>query len=169
MKYKILYTVFFLISISILLDSCTTFKAVKGAKSVNGTFTAFLKDKKVDGFFSISKQNSRIDVINSFGMSVYGIYINDKNAYIKDYSSGKIYKNFNKEKNDLSLYMQELILLTKKFDILCSEKHKNIIVLLCKKIDNRKFPKDLIIISKEGRVRINLKNIRVVTLPQGVK
>jgi len=159
MRFKIKYLIFFLIIIN--LTSCTTFRAIKSPGIITGTFKAHLKNTAFEGFFSISKDRSRIDIVNTLGLSVYGIYINKKQAILKNYNTNKIYKNIIVNGENLSSYKKLIVYLTHHFNTLCrNNENADVVILRCKNINGRKIPVSLILISKQNRFRIDITNVK---------
>jgi len=162
MRLKILF-VAFLAAVS--LNSCTTFKAVKSNESINGTFRAFYNKNEFDGFFSISKNSLRLDVVNTFGFSIYGVYAQNNTVFLKNYQTGKVYKKLNINGNDLSEYKPMILYTMRNFIKLCKNNNPEILVLSCKNIDGKKIPSSIIFEDKEKRrLRINLKNMKIKSL-----
>ena len=157
MKSKILFAAFLAI---VSLYSCTTFKSVKSTKSINGTFTAFYNQKEFSGFFSISSSKLRLDIVNTFGLSVYGLYAQDNKVFLKDYQSGKVYKTLKVKGEDLSQYKPMIIYTMKNFLNLCANTPHNMEVLSCKKLNGKNIPTSIIFKTNSKRFRINLKNIK---------
>ncbi len=159
MRFKIKYLIFFLIIIN--LTSCTTFKAIKAPSTITGTFKAHFKDTAFEGFFSISKDRSRIDIVNTLGFSVYGIYVNKEKVILKDYNTNKIYKNIIINGENLSSYKKLIVYLTHNFSTLCQNNESaNVVILRCKNINDIKIPVSLILISKQNRFRIDITNVK---------
>ena len=160
MKSRTLFAIFLII---ISLYSCTTFKGVKSPESINGTFKAFCNQKQFEGFFSISKSSLRLDIVNTFGLSIYGIYAQNKKVFFKDYQTGKIYKNIKINGQNLSVYKQFILYTMKNFTYMCSKNaNKNVKILACEKIDDKILPSSMIFEANNGqRMRINLYNISI--------
>ncbi len=160
MKSRVLFAIFLII---ISLSSCTTFKSIKSPESINGTFKAFYNQKQFEGFFSISKNNLRLDIVNTFGLSIYGIYAQNEKVFLKDYQTGKIYKNIKINGQDLSTYKQFIAYTMKNFTSMCNKNtNRSIKILTCKKIDKKILPSSMLFEAKNRqRMRINLYNISI--------
>ena len=159
MRFKIKYLIFFLIIIS--LTSCTTFREIKAPNIITGTFKAHFKDTAFDGFFSISKYRSRIDIVNTLGFSVYGIFVNNQKVILKDYNTNKIYKDIIINGENLSSYKKLIVYLTHNFSTLCrSNKSTDVVILRCKSINSKEMPVSLILISNQNRFRIDITNVK---------
>ncbi len=159
MKSKTLFAIFLVI---VSLYSCTTFQSVKSNESFNGTFKAFYNQKEFDGFFSISENRLRLDIVNTFGFSVYGVYAQNDTVFLKNYQNGKIYKTLSINGNDLSVYKPTILYTMRNFTNLCNKEAQNIIVLSCENINGKKIPSSIIFKDKTGkRLRINLYNIKI--------
>ncbi len=160
MRLRVLFAIFL---IAVSLYSCTTFKGVPSKESVNGTFNAFYNQKVFEGFFSISNSNLRFDVVNTFGFSVYGIYADDNDVYLKDYQSGNTYEDIEVNGEDLSLYKPLIIYLMKNFDTICKRNtKKNLLVLSCKSFGEKILPTSIILQDDNyRRLRMNFYNIKI--------
>ncbi len=162
MRLKILFVVFLA---AVSLSSCTTFKAVKSNESINGTFRAYYNKNEFDGFFSISKNSLRLDVVNTFGFSIYGVYAQDDSVFLKNYQTGKVYKRLNVNGSDLSQYKPMILYTMRNFTQLCKNNNPEIVVLSCENIDGKKIPSSIIFEDRQRRrLRINLKNIKIKSL-----
>ncbi len=162
MKLKILFVIFLAV---VSLSSCTTFKGVKSNESFNGTFKAFYNKNEFDGFFSISKNRLRLDVVNTFGFSIYGIYARNSTVFLKNYQNGKIYKKLKVNGDDLSVYKPLILYTMRNFTNLCNNKNGSIIILSCENLNRYKIPTSIIFNDNNGkRLRINLYDIKIKSL-----
>ena len=158
MKSKKLFVIFLLI----FLSACTTFRPLPEKKYlINGTFNANFEGKTFEGFFSLNGSNLRVDVINSLGFSVVGIYVRKDDVIVKDYQTSKEYKTLRIGNTDLSQYKKLIIYITKNFTDLCSSTHEKIIILRCKSIEQINIPVDLIFMDNSKRLRIKLNKIKL--------
>ena len=159
MKLKNAFLIFLVILIS---SSCTTFKPLKSKNvSVVGIFDANYKGNEFNGFFSVSDGNLRLDIVNSFGFSVYGIYVKGGKVFLKDYQTGKVYYHLKVNGNDLDKYKPIIKYVAMDFLKLCRTQDKRVIILRCKRVKSYYVPKDFILKSSTDRLRIELKNLKV--------
>ena len=159
MKLKSVFVIFLIL---ILVSSCATFKPLLTKnRSVTGIFNADFKGNTFDGFFSVSSGNMRLDVVNSFGFSVYGIYVKEQRVFVKDYQTGKVYNHLRASGMDLDVYKPIIRFVAQNFFDLCNTKNQNIVVLECKKVNGFLLPVDFVLKKSDTRLRIKLKNIRV--------
>ncbi len=162
MQLKILFAISLLL---INLYSCTTFKSVKSTESFNGTFKALYNEREFDGFFSISHSKLRLDIVNAFGFSIYGLYAQNGNVFLKNYQNGKVYSKLTFNGNNLSAYKSAILYTMKNFTKLCTNGNKNILVLSCYVINGTTIPSSIIFKDKTGkRLRINLYNVKIISL-----
>ncbi len=146
-----------------LVSSCATFKPLKTKRvAVNGVFKADYRGNEFEGFFSVADGNLRMDVVNSFGLSVYGIFVQDGRVFVKDYQSGKIYSNLNINGVNFNEYKEILKFMAEHFLTLCGMEKKFIVVLRCKKVGEYRVASDFILKAKGRRMRVHLKNIKIV-------
>ena len=162
MRSKILLVIFLAV---VSLYSCTTFQGVKSKESVNGTFSAFYNQKTFEGFFSLSNNKLRLDVVNTFGFSVYGIYAIDSDVYLKDYQNGEIYSDIKVDNENLSEYKPLIIYIMKNFYTICEHNtNRNIFILSCKSVGDKILPKSLILEDdNHRRLRMNFYKMRLKT------
>ncbi len=162
MKLKILLVGFLTL---ISLYSCTTFKGVKSKESINGTFNAFYNQKVFEGFFSISNNSLRLDIVNTFGFSVYGIYAQNNNVFLKDYQNGKIYDDITIDNENLSIYKPLIIYIMRHFNTICKHNDKKqILILSCTSIGDKILPSALILEdTNHKRLRINFYKMQIKT------
>ncbi len=159
MKLKSAFLIFLVILIS---SSCTTFKPLKSKNvSLVGIFDANYKGSKFNGFFSVSGGNLRLDIVNSFGFSVYGIYVKGEKVFLKDYQTGKVYYHLKVNGNDLDKYKPIINYVAMDFLKLCRTRDKRVIILRCKRVKSYYVPKDFILKSSVDRLRIQLRNLKV--------
>jgi len=161
MKLKNVFLIFLTL---FLISSCATFKPLisKRAVTVNGIFNANYRGSRFDGFFSVSGGNLRMDVVNSFGFSVYGIYVKGGKVFIKDYQTGKVYYHLKRNGIDFDQYKNTIEFVARNFLRLCGTENPKIVVLRCKKVKGFILPDDFILREKSARLRITLKNIKVL-------
>lgn len=146
-----------------LVSSCVTFKPLKTKQvAVNGVFKADYRGNEFEGFFSVARGNLRMDVVNSFGFSVYGIFVQDGKVFIKDYQSGKIYTHLDVNGVNFDDYKGILRFIAEHFLSLCGVKKRFIVVLRCKEVGEYRIASDFILRAKSRRLRVLLKNIKVV-------
>jgi len=159
MRLKKVFAIFLILT---LVSSCATFKPLPTKKySATGVFEANFKGDTFNGFFSVSSGNLRLDVVNSFGFSVYGIYVKEQRVFLKDYQTGKVYHHLKVNGMDLDEYKPIIRFTAQNFFVLCKTKKPSIVVLECKKIDSFILPVDFILKESNRRLRIRLKNIKV--------
>ncbi len=158
----------FLMALISLLTSCTTFKPFvkqQAPTTVTGTFRAFYDKKSFEGFFSVSEKGMRLDIVNTLGFSVYGIYATPENITLKDYTSGKTYTSLKINNQDLSKYKPLIIYMMKNFQKLCSnhKRRKDVLVLACKRVENLLLPSAIVLKTEnEKPLRLNLYNMKVI-------
>ncbi|WP_162138531.1 hypothetical protein [Hippea alviniae] len=146
-----------------MLSACTIFKPLPEKEYlINGTFDANFEGRTFEGFFSLNGSNLRLDVINSLGFSVAGIYVSGDTVLVKDYQTGREYKNLKIGDIDLNQYKSLIIYITKNFTELCSKRNGNVVVLRCKKINNTNLPVDFVLVDKSKRLRIGLSKIKML-------
>jgi len=160
MRLKIVLSVFLVL---FLVSSCVTFKPLKTRRvAVNGIFKADYRGNEFEGFFSVADGNLRMDVVNSFGLSVYGIFVQDGKVFIKDYQSGKTYTHLDINGINFDNYKKVLRFMAENFLTLCGTEKRFIVVLRCKKVGMYKIASDFILRAEDKRMRVHLKNIKVV-------
>ncbi len=163
MKLKIALATFLVL---FLVSSCATFKPLPVKKrSVSGVFNANFKGNTFNGFFSISSGNLRLDVVNSFGFSIYGIYVQGQKVFIKDYQTGKVYYHLKANGMDLDEYKSIIEFVAHNFFVLCKSRNPNVVILECKKIQGSLLPVDIVLKRNNERLRIKLRNVKVVNEP----
>ncbi len=167
-NFKALFIAF---SILFSLSSCATFKPLKPSKPtpmVTGTFKAFYNKKSFEGFFSISKTKMRLDIVNSLGLSVYGIYATPKSVILKDYTTGKTYKNLKVGEQDLSVYKPLIVYTMEHFMNLCkANTERRILILSCSRVDNTILPSAVIFKDNQNKpLRLNLSNMKLIRSTQ---
>ncbi len=160
MRLKSVFAIFLIL---ILVSSCATFKPLLTRnRSATGVFNANFKGNTFDGFFSVSSGNMRLDVVNSFGFSVYGIYVKGQRVFVKDYQTGKVYDHLKANGMDLDVYKPIIRFIAHNFFDLCKKENPNIVVLECKKFNGSPLPVDFVLKKGNNRLRIRIKNIKVV-------
>jgi hypothetical protein len=160
MKFKTLFAIFLVVS----LYSCATFQQVETSqKSANGTFSAFYNQKVFEGFFSVSQNSLRFDIVNTFGFSIYGIYAKGNDVYLKDYQNGEEYSNIKIDNEDLSVYKPLILHLMRNFDTICrNNNNQHIVILSCKAIGSEILPTSIILENKDyKRLRLNFYKIQL--------
>ncbi len=146
-----------------LVSSCVTFKPLKTRRvGVNGVFKADYRGNEFEGFFSVADGNLRMDVVNSFGLSVYGIFVQSGRVFIKDYQNGKVYSHLNMNGMNFDDYKAILKYMAGHFLTLCGAEKRFIVVLRCKKVGEYRIASDFILKAKGKRMRVYLKNIKIV-------
>ncbi len=159
MKLKNMFLIFLVI---FTISSCATFKPLKSKNvSLVGIFNANYKGNEFSGFFSISGGNLKLDVVNSFGFSVYGIYVEGGKVFLKDYQTGKIYYHLKVNGNDFDKYKPVIKFIARDFLKLCEIQNKSIVILRCERVKNYYVPRDLILKSSVDRLRMQLKNLKI--------
>ncbi len=152
-----------LIFLLVFLSACATFKPLPSEHvSLSGVFSANYKGDTFDGFFSLADGNLRMDVVNSFGFSVYGIFVEKKKVFVKDFRTGKIYRDLRFNGLDLNGYKDTIVYLTENFTQLCTMENPWVVVLRCARVGQFEIPEDFILKAKNKRMRVILKNIKVV-------
>ncbi|AEA33249.1 hypothetical protein Hipma_0272 [Hippea maritima DSM 10411] len=145
-----------------MLYSCTTFKPLTyKSKTLNGTFDANYEGKTFEGFFSLSDGNLRMDIINTLGFSVYGLYVKNSDVFVVDYRDNKRYKNLKFSGFDLNGYKGTIVYITQNFFKLCSKKNKDVVLLKCSKVGSGYVPEDFVLKYKRKRLRIRLRKLRL--------
>ncbi len=154
MRLKILFAVFLAV---VSLYSCTTFQGVKSKESINGTFNAFYNQKAFEGFFSVSHNRLRLDIVNTFGFSVYGIYAQDNDVYLKDYQNGETYSDIKINNENLSKYKPLIIYIMNNFYTICKHNtNRNVFILSCKSVGDKIVPNSIVLEDdNRRRLRIN--------------
>jgi hypothetical protein len=172
---------FLLFGVVFFLDSCAHLPKEYEYKQTSSTiatgiFKAQTKVRNIDGFFRISPVNSTIDISSPLGFSLYGIYINGNDLYVKDYMSGTIFTNADlaklniPQKDNIFLYENSLIYFTQNFFSICTKnENKNIRVVECEEVSQYKLPKVVEFVHKDDLLKLTMYKIKLENQPNLIK